>query len=194
MKQLDKLDGGNQGEERNRRMTKEKLVKDFKEVIQKFAVCEQSALSKDRTTVSQQRDRSSFAEDKDRYEGNQDDERSRLVYEDQHRNLSQMDAQIDYSSALIQEREEGIKEIEATMQEVNDIYRDLGTIVHEQGDMLDNIEANMSSVDHHVETGAKELVKANHYQKKTRNKMCCVLVIVVVVAAILTIVLVTKLK
>lgn len=43
------------------------------------------------------------------------DERTSLIEDEQRRQVAQLDAQIDYSSSLIQEREEGIKEIEATM-------------------------------------------------------------------------------
>lgn len=41
-----------------------------------------------------------------------------------------------HNQAMIREREEGMREIESTMLEVNDIFRDLSTMVHDQGHQL----------------------------------------------------------
>merc|ERR1712166_603168 len=103
-----------------------------------------------------------------------------------------MDNQIDYSSSIIADREEAIKEIEGTMTEVNEIYRDLSTLVVEQGSQLDNIEANMSSADSSVVSGTEQLGTASRYQKKSRNKLCCMLILVSVVAAVIVIIVVTQ--
>ena len=74
-------------------------------------------------------------------------------------------------SREIQERDEAVAEIENTMMEVNEIYRDLGALVNEQGEQLDNIEANMSATEERVESGVKQLVKADKYQKQSRSKV-----------------------
>jgi syntaxin 7 len=99
----------------------------------------------------------------------------------------------DYDSlALLEEREQGIKEIESAMSEVNEIYRDLSTLIAVQGTQLDNIEANMTSTEEAVTSGTALLGKASRYQKKARNKMCYVLLIAVIALAILIIILVTS--
>lgn len=46
------------------------------------------------------------------------------------------DSEIEYQEQLIAEREGEIRGIEAGIHELNDIFRDLGTIVHEQQSML----------------------------------------------------------
>ena len=43
------------------------------------------------------------------------------------------DYELDYHEALIEERENEIREIEVGINELNQIFRDLGTIVQEQG-------------------------------------------------------------
>lgn len=48
--------------------------------------------------------------------------------------------------------------------EVNDIFKDLGNLVVEQGEMLDSIEYNMTATSTHVEHGREELGKASRYQ------------------------------
>jgi syntaxin 7 len=41
-----------------------------------------------------------------------------------------------YQESLIQEREQEIREIENGIHELSEIFRDLGTLVHQQGGML----------------------------------------------------------
>lgn len=50
----------------------------------------------------------------------------------------QMELEMDIESNehLIAQREKGIEEIERTIIEINDLFRDLGSLVHEQGYML----------------------------------------------------------
>jgi hypothetical protein len=45
-------------------------------------------------------------------------------------------AELAHQETLIQEREAEIREIETGIHELHEIFRDLGTIVQEQGDML----------------------------------------------------------
>jgi t-SNARE complex subunit (syntaxin) len=46
------------------------------------------------------------------------------------------DSELEYQEQVIQEREGEIREIEAGVVELNEIFRDLGTIVTEQQSML----------------------------------------------------------
>ena len=54
-----------------------------------------------------------------------------------------LDNEVEYSDALIAEREVEVADIERSIAEVNEIFRDLGTLVHEQGYMLGNILLDM---------------------------------------------------
>jgi hypothetical protein len=46
------------------------------------------------------------------------------------------ESELAFQEALIEERETEIREIESGIHELNEIFRDLGTIVHEQQSML----------------------------------------------------------
>jgi t-SNARE complex subunit (syntaxin) len=105
--------------------------------------------------------------------------------------LSDTRGEDDYIVGYIAEREEGIKEIESTLIEVNEVYKDLADLVTTQGEQLDNIAFTMTETSNHVEGGVKEITKASRYQKKSRNKACIILVVVTVVLAILIIVVIT---
>jgi syntaxin 7 len=65
-----------------------------------------------------------------------EDEQHSLLQSQKRQQLMELDADRDFQSALIEEREEGIKQIESTIQEVNDIFVDLATLVNEQAGMV----------------------------------------------------------
>ncbi|THH30594.1 hypothetical protein EUX98_g3602 [Antrodiella citrinella] len=94
--------------------------------------------------------------------------------------------ELAYQESLIQEREAEIQEIETGIHELSQIFRDLGTLVQEQGGMLDNIESNISSIAVDTAGAAEELTTAHDYQRKAgRRALCLMLVLVVVVAVVL---------
>lgn len=47
-----------------------------------------------------------------------------------------VDNELEYNESMIVQREEEIREIEHGITELNEIFRDLGTMVNEQGSML----------------------------------------------------------
>lgn len=47
--------------------------------------------------------------------------------------------EIAFSEALIEEREQGIQEIQQQISEVNEIFKDLAVLVHDQGTMIGNL-------------------------------------------------------
>ena len=49
-------------------------------------------------------------------------------------------SEVDFQESLIVEREEEIRGIEQGITELNEIFRDLGTMVNQQGEMIDDIE------------------------------------------------------
>lgn len=47
-----------------------------------------------------------------------------------------MDNEIAFNEAVIEEREQGIHEIQQQIGEVNEIFKDLAVLVHEQGALI----------------------------------------------------------
>lgn len=47
-----------------------------------------------------------------------------------------MDNEISFNEAIIDERDQGIQEIQDQIGEVNEIFKDLAVLVHEQGVMI----------------------------------------------------------
>ncbi|EJC98457.1 t-SNARE [Fomitiporia mediterranea MF3/22] len=92
--------------------------------------------------------------------------------------------ELAHQESLIQEREEEIREIETGIHELSEIFRDLGTLVSEQGGMLDNIESNISSIAVDTTGAAEELNTASEYQRKAGRRAACLMIILVIVVCI----------
>jgi len=79
----------------------------------------------------------------------------------------QMEEEVDLSE--LQEREQSIRKIETDIVEVNQIFKDLATMVHEQGEVIDSIEANVETATIQVSEGAQQISKARDYQVCSRS-------------------------
>ena len=71
------------------------------------------------------------------------------------------------------------------MGELNELFRDVAHIVHEQGAILDTIEVNVQNTATDTRQADLELRSANKYQKQARGKMCCLLLILAVILTII---------
>jgi len=69
------------------------------------------------------------------------------------------------------------------------IFKDLAVMVHEQGEMIDSIEANVDSAVVHVDQGATNVQRAAQYQSKVRRKrfFCVIFLIVLIIVVALII-------
>ena len=92
---------------------------------------------------------------------------------------------VDFQTSLIQERELEIQGIQEGISEINAIFRDLGTLVTQQGDEIDTFENNISNLSTNTKQAGDELVAANEYQRKRRNCSFCVLVVLIIVLLVI---------
>ncbi|AMD19164.1 HBR263Cp [Eremothecium sinecaudum] len=76
-----------------------------------------------------------------------------------------------YQQNLIRIRDEEIANIERGISELNDVFQDLGTIVRQQGAMVDNIEANIYSTLSDTRQGRNELDRALRNQRSS-GRLC----------------------
>lgn len=83
----------------------------------------------------------------------------------------------DTLAQIIETRNDIIK-IEQSMRELNQLFSDLAALVNEQGELMDQILANVETSVQYVEKGREELGKAKKYAKKSRKKMCYIIVFV----------------
>lgn len=92
--------------------------------------------------------------------------------------------ELAHQESLIEEREREIQNIESGILELNEIFGQIGTLVTEQGTMIDNIESNIASVESNTREADRELVTAADYQRKAGRRAACLMIILVVVVAI----------
>ncbi|CAH4023627.1 syntaxin-16 isoform X1 [Pieris brassicae] len=92
------------------------------------------------------------------------------------------------NTAIIAEREQEVNKIVRSIVDLNDIFKDLAHMVHEQGTILDRIDYNIEQTQVQVHEGFKQLQKAERYQRKNRKIHC--LLILAVTTIIMTILLI----
>lgn len=182
---------GIKGLDRSQKLQIDRLKSDFQDSVQRFSSLQKKAAEKVKQTtkLSEKKPKSSA--------GWMDDDDDKSPFVEQERRREEMQAQeqvIEDDLALIQDREERIRQLEGDILDVNEIFRDLGALIHEQGGQIDSIEANVEQAYSHVEQGTSQLGKAADYQRKSRKKMCCLLIILLIVAAIITLIIILATK
>jgi len=98
----------------------------------------------------------------------------------------------------IQARHQDILKLENSIKELASMFIEIATLVESQGELIQNIEKNISQTTDYVQTAKVETEKAVVYQSKARRKkiilIIVVILIVVIILAIIIGTLVSKLK
>lgn len=166
-----------------------RLKSDFQDAVERFTSLQKRAAEKVKTSRK-------LGTDKPKPKNSDwldDNDTSPFMEQEQKREEMQaQDQLIDDDLALIQDREERVRQLESDVLDVNEIFRDLGTMIHEQGEQIDSIEANVERAYGNVEQGTEQLLKASQYQKKSRKKMCILIVIFLIIAAVIAIIIATQ--
>lgn len=75
--------------------------------------------------------------------------------------------------------------LQSNISDINQIFKDLGALVYDQGEVIDSIEASVERTEVSVTEGASQVRQASMYQTKLRKKKCILIVIAAIVLAIL---------
>ncbi|GAY62191.1 hypothetical protein CUMW_215830 [Citrus unshiu] len=113
-----------------------------------------------------------------------------LLQESKRQEVVLLDNEITFNEAIIEEREQGIKEIQEQISEVNEIFKDLAVLVHEQGVMIDDISSNIESSHASTAQATTQLAKASKIQKSSSSLSCLLLVIFGIILLIVIILIV----
>lgn len=96
------------------------------------------------------------------------------------------------NETVLRQREEEITKIATGILELSEIFKDLQTMVIDQGTLLDRIDYNVENMHTNVKQADKELVQATHYQKRTQK--CKIILLLSLLVLGLFIVLLIKPK
>ncbi|EHY55520.1 SNAP receptor [Exophiala dermatitidis] len=158
------------------RYTNQKLSREFASALSEFQVVQRRAIEKERASKAALEEATSAQSPS--AEGQQQLqtlEEPRLAQQDE----------VDYQENLIIEREGEIRQIEQSVGELNELFRDVATLVRDQGDLIDAIDVNVENTLTDTRGADVELRSASRYQKAARNKACCLLLILAIVLLII---------
>ena len=93
------------------------------------------------------------------------------------------DAMID-RVADIENRHQGILNIEKGVRELQELWGQLAVLVDEQQEQLDHIEQNVEQTLNYVQKGRKNLVQARESQSSARKTMLCICCVTIIVMAV----------
>ncbi|CAH8364199.1 unnamed protein product [Eruca vesicaria subsp. sativa] len=89
--------------------------------------------------------------------------------------------------AEIQERHDAVRDLEKKLLDLQQIFMDMAVLVDAQGEMLDNIESQVSNAVDHVQSGNTALQRAKSLQKSSRKWMCIAIIILLIVVAVIVV-------
>lgn len=188
-------------EPRHQKIQRERLVAEFMKVLNTFQMFQrmEKEMEKSKPVPSSQPQSAIYSPFTDDVSENTANSGPHATTEEIARGRQQTSLQIDTSDVdyeLLREREDALRQLETDIMDVNQIFRDIGMLVHEQGDMIDSIEANVETASVSVEQGVDQLRQARRSQSKARKKKCILLIVLLVVLAVIitVVVLVVKYK
>ena len=156
------------------------LLKNSERLLSTAREKESASLPRSLNTVQQQQqDGSTHA----------DIERQALLEQQQKQQLLQTEGEIRFNEALIDERDQAITEITGQIGEVHQIFQDLAVLVHDQGEMIDDIESNITRAATQTQDAHVQIVRAERSQRKARNTWCFLMMLTAGVVAVLLLII-----
>lgn len=159
----------------------QKISQEFQTSLTEFQTVQRSALEKQRSSARAAR--TALEEQSGGGATSQEGQRGGLQEQEQLRLAPQDD--VDFQDALIIERESEIRNIEQSVGELNELFRDVAHIVGQQGEQLDLIADNVETVRNDTRGADVELRAASRYQKNARSRACCLLIILAIVLTVI---------
>nr|KJB51618.1 hypothetical protein B456_008G224800 [Gossypium raimondii] len=125
----------------SKKVTDAKLAKDFQAVLKEFQKAQRLAAERETAYtpfVPQAVPSSSYTAGEVDTRSDESAEQRGLLVQSRRQEVLLLDNEIAFNEAIIEERDQGIQEIQQQIGEVNEIFKDLAVLVHEQGTMIVN--------------------------------------------------------
>lgn len=103
---------------------------------------------------------------------------------------AQTQIQNNPNSQILAQREREISKLAMGILEISTIFKEMETLIVDQGSMLDRIDYNISRTAEDLKSSDKELLKAQVYQKRTTK--CKIIFLLSLIVLVLFIVIVVK--
>nr|CAD7440901.1 unnamed protein product [Timema bartmani] len=152
-------------EQRQWKMQKERLADEFTSALNTFQATQRRAAQKEKDQMQRVRANSGLNDPFANLSkaGRYTDQLIEL--QDSNTGSQQQDQMMDEMNLqLLEEQEQGIRQLESDISDVNQIFKELGAMVHEQGEVIDSIEAHVEKTEVFVSEGNTQLRQASTYQ------------------------------
>ncbi|KAL4351669.1 hypothetical protein GQ457_06G034220 [Hibiscus cannabinus] len=164
-----------------------KLARDFQITLQEFQKVQQLASERE-STYSPAAPPPSLPPTSSGYNEFQEQQQPFLM-EQRRQEVLLLDNEISFNEAIIDEREQGIREVEEQIEQVNDIFKGLAVLVQDQGVVIDDISSNIESSSSATTQARVQLAKASK-SVKSRTSWCWWVLGVLVVLLVIFIIII----
>ncbi|CAL4964403.1 unnamed protein product [Urochloa decumbens] len=149
-----------------------KLAKDFQAVLKEFQKAQRLAVEREAAYapfVSQAGLPQSYNSSEVNNGADKLAEQRTQLLESRRQELVFLDNEIVFNTAIIEERDQGMQEIQHQITEVNEIFKDLAVLVHDQGAMIDDIDSHIENAVVATSQAKGQLSKAAKTQKSNSS-------------------------
>lgn len=173
----------------------QKIIRDFQGLLRSYERLMATARQKEATHLPKSSSSRLFSSSLQPYTSGIDDREEQALLavnqlqQQRQQQLNQVETELVFNEAVILERDAAIAEITGQIGEVGQIFQDLAVLVNDQGEMLDDIEANISRAGDRVGDARKQLVMAERSQRRARKGWCFLFLLAVGVFGILFLIL-----
>ncbi|XP_062105279.1 syntaxin-22-like [Humulus lupulus] len=150
---------------KSKKLEDAKLASDFKTVLQEFQNVQNLASQRESSYTPTS---SSFETTITESTADPQSSRQPFLQEHQRQEEVYMYSEIALNEALIEEREQDMKEIQFQIKETNEIFKDLAVLVHDQGIVIEEVNTNLDSASVATSEANTQLAKAS----KSIKSMC----------------------
>ncbi|XP_060535405.1 syntaxin-7 [Cylas formicarius] len=157
---------GSQSEQRQRKMQRERLQDEFTSSLNMFQQVQRSTAQKEKDELKKAKQQVYGEPFVPGYKKDQ----QLIELQDNAARQQQHQLQEEADLRALQEQEQSVRQLESDINDVNQIFKELGTLVHEQGETIDSIEANVENTSQYVRQGAQQLQQAGSFKDKVRKK------------------------
>ncbi|KAH7653730.1 syntaxin 7 protein [Dioscorea alata] len=167
------------------RTDEEKLAKDFQKVLLDFQKAQKLAVQKEAAYAMA----TSLSSDEHKALDT-NEEREQLLQEQKRQKEISLDYEIAFNEALIEEREQGIKDVHSDVVEINEILKDLVFLIDNQHPTLEDIGIRIEAAAASTTQAREQLATGYKGNRSNTSSYCWVLMLFVVVLATLLMVLI----
>lgn len=177
-------------EQRERKLQRDRLQDEFTSTLNMFQGALRSAAHKEKEIVNKAKVQAYG----DPFAGGPRRDQQLIELQDSNVNKQQLQLQEEEDLEMLREQELAINKLERDIVDVNQIFKELGAMVHEQGEIVDSIEASVERTNNYVSDGAQQLRQAHTYKNKVMKKKCILAIIAAVVLTVIILIIVYSVK